>query len=268
MNYYFMPRIHGLNCNITLFNFPCVDGKSPWSLKQILHVVWSEHSFWQVRPLATLSPGKSITCTFDDLPSEMPADASPFLFFNPEKLPSKLNRLIYSDLMTTNPHWRANIQLSSPNTSTSYQGEYPGNMIENENGTLLTLSPLIQLKSGLKSKLILVNLGAKPGVEKCQVQFAQMKKQKILLQTSVKRNHCNILDLSVLNCDESDPVCLFSNELTGIPIFLTHDLEFTKMSMEHTHPPAEMLVFGNKWELQNKMKGWWLSTILKNANKN
>jgi hypothetical protein len=261
MNYYFMPRIEGLKCRVTLSNFPCVEGSRPWSLEQIIHVVWSDQSLWHVRALDTVPPGKSVVWASDDLPPELPEDASPFFFFHPKKLRTTLDRLIISDLMHTQPNWRANIQLFSPFTSISYQGEYPSKMLGIEKGTLLSLGPLVQLKTGLASKLILVNLMAKPGNEACHIQFAQMRKQKILFETSVRRNHCNIIDLSFLNCDDSDPVCIFSNDLTGIPIFLTHDPEFKKMSLEHTHPPAEMLVFGDNRKFQKKMKNWWLSKI-------
>ena len=263
-----MPRIEGLKCRVTLANFPCVEGERPWSLEQVLHVAWSDHSLWQVRALDTVSPGNSVVCTCDELPSELPSDISPFFFLHPKKLPSTLDRLIISDLMLTSPNWRANIQLSSPTTSTSYQGEYPGSMIGIEKGTLLSLGPLVQLKTGLTSKLILVNLGAKPGNEIGQVRFAQMRSRKVLHETTVQRNHCNVIDLSFLDCDDSDPVCLFSNDLTGIPIFLTHDLNFTKMSLEHTHPPTEMLVFGDKRKFQKRMKDWWLSKIYKYADDN
>jgi hypothetical protein len=268
MNYYFMPRIEGLKCHVTLANFPCTEGERPWSLEQVLHVAWSDHSLWQVRALDAVSPGESVVYSCNELPSELPDGVSPFLFFHPKKLPPTLPQLIISDLMLTSPNWRANIQLSSPTTSTSYQGEYPGSMLRIEKGTLLSLGPLVQLKAGLTSKLILVNLGAKPGNEVGQVRFAQMRKQKVLHETTVRRNHCNVIDLSFLNCDDSDPVCLFSNDLTGIPIFLTHDLNFTKMSLEHTHPPAEMLVFGDRQKLQKQMKGWWLSKVYKHADDN
>lgn len=260
MNYYFMPRIEGLKCSVTLANFSCLEEGAP-SLKQVLHVVWSDHALWQVRALDTVSPGKSVVCNSDELPSDLPNDASPFFFFHPEKLPPTLDRLIISNLMHTNPSWRANIRLISPTTSISYQGEYPSSMLGIENGTLLSLGPLVQLKTGLSSKLIFVNLTAKPSNEACQIRFAQMRKQKILFETAVRKNCCTIIDLSFLNCDESDPVCVFSKNLTGIPIFLTHDPKFTKMSMEHTHPPAEMLVFGDKIKFQKEMKTWWLSKI-------
>jgi hypothetical protein len=269
MNYYFMPRIEGLKCSVTLANFPCVEGERPWSLEQVLHVTWSQDSIWQVRALDTVLPGKSVVCASDELPPELPCDISPFFFFHPKKLPSTLDRLISSDLMLTSPNWRANIQLSSPTTSTSYQGEYPGSMLGVERGTLLSLGPLVQLKTGLTSKLILVNLGAKPGNEIGQIRFAQMRRRKILHETNVLRNHCNIIDLPTLNCEGSDdPICVFSNDLTGIPIFLTHDLGFKKMSLEHTHPPAEMLVGGDKGKFQKQMKGWWLSKINKHADNN
>ena len=256
-----MPRIEGLKCRITLANFPSIEARLPWDLEQILHVAWTDSAFWHIRSLDTLTPGKTIVVSSDELPQEIPNNASPFFFLHPTKLPVKLYRLIISDLMNTSPNWRANIQLFSQTTSTSYQGEYPGSMLGIPKGTLLSLGPLVQIKPGIFSKLILVNLTSNPGNEICQVHFAQMAKQKVLFDAFVKRNHCNIIDLSFLDCEESDPICVFSKDLTGIPIFLTHDLEFTKMSMEHTHPPAEMLVFGDKNIFQKQMKSWWLSNI-------
>ena len=98
-------------------NFPCVEGPRPWSLEQILHVVWSDQFLWHVRALGTVSPGKSVVWTSDELPPELPDNASPFFFFHPKKLPATLDRLIISDLMHTQPNWRANIQLFSPFTS-------------------------------------------------------------------------------------------------------------------------------------------------------
>lgn len=256
-----MPRIEGLSSFLTLVNFPCTEGKHPWSLEQFIYVVWDDNSTWQVRRLDNIQPGKSAEMSYENLPSDLPIEATPFFFLYPEKLPEKLDRLMVSDLMNTEPNWRANIKLSSPTTSISYQGEYPGKMIEVKKGSLLSFGPLAQIEPGLVTKFIFINLKSDPGSDLCKIRFAQMGKNKILLETAVYQNRCTVVDVSDLDCDGSSPLCAISDELTGIPIYLTHDADFKKMSFEHTHAPMEILVFGDRRIFQKNMKSWWSENI-------
>jgi hypothetical protein len=256
-----MPLVEGLGTRVTLSNFPCVPEKYPWSIEQFVHVAWSNGSSWQLRVLDSIQPGKTKSYTQKELPREFPDETTPFFFLFPERLPLTLDRLIVSDLMHTEPNWRANIEFHSSTTSVSYQGEYPGRMALIERGTFMSFGSLAQIKSGLKTKFILANLTVEPKSDPCKIKFTQMKSKKILLETTVYRNRCSVLDLSNLSCDDTDPFFAFSDELTGVPLYLTHDMEFSKMSLEHTHPPTEILVFGNREVFQKKMKSWWLRNI-------
>lgn len=261
MNYFFLPLVEGLQSSVGLANFPCVPEDNPWSLEQFVHVAWSYQSSWHIRILDSIQPGKTVVYTQNDLPRGFPKEATPFFFLYPERLPFTLDRLIVSHLMQTEPSWRANIKFYSPTTSVSYQGEYPGELMQAQKGTLLSFGPLAQIKTGLFTKFLLINLRTEPGNDPCKIRFAQMKSQKILLETTVYHNRCNIVDLSGLTCDDADPVCAFSDELTGIPLYLTHDIGYRKMSLEHTHAPMEILVFGNRSIFQKNMKSWWLRQI-------
>ena len=261
MNYYFMPLVEGLESRVTLANFPCVPEDNAWTLEQFVQVAWSDQSSWQIRLLDSIQPGKTKTYTQKELPQDIPDETTPFFFLFPERLPLTLDRLIVSDRMHTEPSWRANIGFHSSTTSVSYQGEYPSRMALIKKGTLMSFGSLAQIKTGLITKFILANLTVEPKSDPCKIRFAQMKSQKILLEATVYRNRCSVLDLSKLSCDDSDPIFAFSDELTGIPLYLTHDMEFEKMSLEHTHPPTEILVFGNREIFQKKMKSWWWRNI-------
>jgi hypothetical protein len=261
MNYFFLPRVEGLKSFLTLSNFPCIEGKYSWSLEQFVYVAWDDSSSWQLRRLNNIHPGKSIEVSQDNLPNDFPSDATPFFFLYPEKLPEKLDRLIVSDHMNKLSNWRANIRLSSPTTSTSYQGEYPGQMIGIPKGSLFSFGPLAQTEPDLETKFIFVNLKAEPGSDSFKIRFAQMNNRRILLETEVYRNRCTVIDVSGLAYDGSSPFCAISDDLTGIPIYLTHDADFKKMSFEHTHAPMEILVFGDRKKIQMNMKSWWLQKM-------
>ncbi|MEK9627558.1 MAG: hypothetical protein VW455_00905 [Nitrospinota bacterium] len=257
MNYYFLPQIEGLRSVLTISNFPCIQEKHPWYLNQFIYAAWDDSSSWQVRRLKSISAGQSLEICFENLPGDFPKEATPFFFLYPKELPEILDRLIVSDLMNTEPNWRSNIRISSPTTSTSYQGEYPGEMIQIKKGSLLSFGPLSQVGPGLATKFIFSNLKAEPGSASGKIRFAQMNKKKILLETEVHQNRCTVIDISDLDIDESSPLCAISDDLTGIPVYLTHDADCKKMSLEHTHAPMEILTFGDRRIFQRNMKSWW-----------
>ena len=127
-------------------------------------------------------------------------------------------------------------------------------MVGIQKGSLLTFGPLTQIGPDLTTKFILFNLKAEPGSASCKIRFAEMNKKKILLETEVYRNRCTVIDVSGIDHDGSNPICAISDDLTGIPIYLTHDANFKKMSFEHTHAPMEILVFGDRRIFQKNMK--------------
>jgi len=229
MNYFFMPRLKGLKSKITLANFPCVNDGLQQFAEQMVYVTWSDNFTWQVRVIGIILPGQIKTFFESDLPQDLPSTSTPFLFLYPDKLSPTLDHLFASDLMETTPSWRANIGISSETTSTSFQGEYPGN--------------LIQIKTGN---------------EPCHIKFGLLGQEKILKEAIVFQNSCSPVDLSGLCFDESELIYACSDEITGIPLYFSHDHEFKKLNLEHSHPPTELLVFGNRAIFQNKIKLRWL----------
>jgi hypothetical protein len=264
MNYYFMALIDGLEGVVTLANFPPKDGQVPWPPDQIAHVLWSEGDSWQFRPVKTVKPGKVESFKSSELPSEIPDQVSPFFCLSPIELPKQSTELPVNQFMGTTPAWRANIQLVSPYTSTSYQGEIPQGMLSIANGTVLSMSGLFQTGPGISNKFFIPNIHHNPEIKDCTVTFMGMRSHKIFHSATVQRNNCTIVDLDGIDSDKSDPIVVLSTDTTGIPVFLSHDAEFKYMSFEHTHPPTEMILFGNRPAHQKNMKKWWFDKMLEN----
>ncbi len=263
MNYFFMPRIPELRAAVTLCNFPPVDGWAAWPPDCVAHVMWSDGARWQVRDLGDLAAGTSHTFDEADLPGDCPADASPFYFFHPEKLPRTLAEPRLDLDMHTLPGWRGNIILRGPSTTTSYVGEYPKGMLKIDRGTLLSFATFQQSGGEVATRFVLPNLRMNPAIEACVVRFVSGRSRKVLKDVTCWRNRVTVAALDGIEVDPTDMVVAVSREITGVPLYLTHTRDFSEMSFEHTHPPVEYLVFGDRMQFQRQMKSWWITEAFK-----
>lgn len=258
MNYYFMLRVHGLKGAVTLADFPNSDGAVPWPEDMNTHVTWTDGERWQVREMGMVMSGQIHRYTEDDLPADCPKDASPFFFLYPRRLPETLDELLIESFMNTSPGWRGNIQLFSRTTAASYQGDYPSSMIPIRHGTLLSYSPFIQNGNDVKTLFIIPNLRQTPKIESCGIRFIGATTRTVYMDATLQSNHTSVVDISKIKPISGELILAVSKDLTGIPLYLSHTPEFTQMSLEHTHPPAELAVFGNRNHYQRNMKGYWL----------
>jgi hypothetical protein len=263
MNYYIILQLEGLVGIVTLANFPPKDHQVQKPPAQIAHVLWSDGQKWNFRPLDTLKWGEFKSFKTTELPVEIPKEASPFLCLSPTELPRETNQLPTNKLMDTTPAWRANIQLASAYTSTSYQGDYPGHMLYINSGTFLSLGTLIQAKKGILNKLFLPNIHSTPEIIDCEISFMRMRSKQIIKTAVVQRNKSTMVNLSDIVSDDSDPLVVLSTKTVGVPTFLSHDANFKYMSFEHTHPPAEMVFMGPREKYQSNMKKWWFQRMPK-----
>jgi hypothetical protein len=261
MNHYFMPKVEGLTSHLTLANFPCRDGEASWPSKQFIYATWTDGEKWNVRCVTSVEPGQTALLSDQHVPSDCPNDILPFYFLYPDKVANTLDQLIISDHMDTSPIWRSNIQLCSATTRTGYQGEYPKEMLFVKKGTMVSIGPLVQKDENIKTKMIFIIMRRNPKVEAHKITLATLKTRRVLSEETVFSNRSTVIDLSELDHDPTDPLCVFSKETTGIPLFLSHDLEFSQLSFEHNLPATEMLVFGNRRLCQEKMKTWWLKSV-------
>ncbi len=256
MNYYFLIRPPGLQGSITLSNYyPHTEG--PIHKALIVHAIYANGQRWICKDLTTLKYGESTTITDLNLPHEF-LDQSVFLFLYPEKQPAILDRLIVNDILDSVPAWRSNIKIYSNFSSASYQGEYPAQMSLVPKPTIVSCSPMLQRDQDVINDLILVNMTAAPQKIKRKIRIVDSHK-KILKEAEVLTNHHNIVNLDdVLSLTADDMFITLSDEFMGIPLYFSRTKDHQAMSIEHTHPPTEYVVFGNRNYFQKRKKSWWL----------
>jgi hypothetical protein len=263
MNFYFFPQVDGLDTAITLTNFPPTGNLKLWCMEQFIYAAWSDGSRWQVANIEKIEIGQTVTISQSELPALCSTPETAFLFMDPERLEKSYEQLPISNHMASVPAWRSNIRLSSSSTSVSYQGEYPGGMTGIPSGTLLSFSTMIQNKDKLSTFFVLPNLRQDPTLETCEVLFAKPDSTTPLKRATAWRNRCNTIDISDIKAEPNEIIVAYSIELTGIPLYLSTNQDQTQMSFEHTHPPGELALFGDRPELQKKLKKTWFERLPK-----
>lgn len=268
MNYYFFPRIPLLRTTVTLSNFPPTETSS-WKPRSVyVHATFSSGSEWRVFYIRELVSGEIISLGEKDLIEHGIQDNAVFFFMYPERLHGNLKELPINNFMESEPNWRGNIQLSSDTTAVSYQGEYPGYMMNSSNGKLLTFNPLIQSQSDVITQLIVVVLMQTAEIKEGRFFIMRQISGKIERESKISTNTCNLIDFKGLKNDFTDPLCLYCPDMVGIPIFLSHDPSYQFLSLEHSYPLQEIIVFGNNAERFSFLRGvknFWINLLDKNV---
>ncbi|MBL79173.1 MAG: hypothetical protein CMH70_03950 [Nitrosomonadaceae bacterium] len=268
MNYFFLPQIHSLRSTLTLANFPPTE-KNLWEPKTAyIHAAFSNGHEWAVQFVKQIKPGESTSVEIKDLMRVPDSNRSVFFFMYPKRLPEKLDQLPTDDYMESEPSWRGNIQLSSETTSVSFQGEYPGFMLKPSKGKLLTFNPLIQNQIGIVTQLIVIVLLQIAEIKTGRLIVARQISGKIEKEFQIATNTCNVLELNELQEDYDDPLCLYSPDMIGIPLFFSHDSSYRFLSLEHSYPLNEVTVFGDnarRHGFLKKIKSHWIEFLEKNV---
>jgi hypothetical protein len=260
VTYYFMPRVPGLASEVTLVNRPPRESDDAWRGRQIVHAAWTDGQRWRVRALGDIAPEADIEIGEAQLPRDCPEDALPVLFLSPARRDGEHARLPAVDHMETVPAWRANIRLRSATTAVSYQGEYPSGMAAAD-GSLLSIAPLIQCGDGIATSLLFINIWMQPAVETHRLRVLSAATQRMVQSADIRSNRCSVIALGA--GDDRDRLRIVACAgMTGVPIYFSHDAGFTQMSLEHSHPPVEMVAFGARGAVNRAMKSAWSAMLV------
>ena len=259
MNYFFFLSHpdKSLKSSVDLFNRP---PSITWS-KQILYdvyinIFYTDGNNWIFDNLGILKKNEYITIKKNDLPSKF-RDKSVFISLNKKRYKDK-EEIVDENYMQSIPAWRSNIKIFNDKTSCSYQGEFPGSMITKDL-SLVSCCPMIQLNKNLESYFYLINLNKDPKKIKFKITLLNSNRE-ILHNHYFYTNTVNILPLNNLPINLDDKMTIFiSKDKGGIPIYFTKNKNNTSLSIEHTHPPIEYIVHGNRPYFQKVKKNHWFS---------
>jgi hypothetical protein len=178
-----------------------------------------------------------------------------FLFLDSyHELPEPISRK--SDLSTVNE--RASIYFYLDKSFSSYQGEFPYQM-SRVKGSFLAFDALMHHDDKeIKTKIVFINIHSKKLNEKqvFHLNLANSQSKEKIISRKFVHNSGGIIDLPIHDGDE---LCVYSKDTLGIPIFISYN-NLGYLSVEHSHPPAE-LFWNNKFKGQGLLKKRWLSEL-------
>ena len=160
----------------------------------------------------------------------------------------KLNE--QNNLTSTYPDFRANNKVFlNQGGFSSYQSDYPFNMIK-KNGSVLSPINMLLNRNANRNFIFFRNIFYTPIKDNFEVFLINVKSFKILKTFKCKTNQMNILNI------EKDFIknenYIFSKNYLGIPIFCSED--DGNISLEHTHPPHEYLLGDDKYKTISEIK--------------
>jgi hypothetical protein len=164
-----------------------------------------------------------------------------------KKFDKLINLNIYTD---TSPAFRANLQIYLPNGGfSSYQSEYPFSMTLKKGNILSPISSLANEEAD-KNFVFIKNIYQYPVQEKFEVFFVDIKTKKILFKQTILSNTTN--EVEIKKEFIKPDIFLFTKNFIGIPIYTS--IHKNHVSFEHTHPPHEYILSGDKFKKITELK--------------
>jgi len=259
MSYFPLLIAPGCEGWVGLSNFSPNNWEVRHSESQFINVTWASNGMWRTKNLGVLAPGACKTITANDVAEIVPVDALPLLSLTRTPTAEKSEVLPRLDSAQTSvPAWRATLGLSTLKAQTSYQGELDAFPPQ---GSLLTFGPFLQFGEGIKNHLILLNVENSPAIRSAELEIYDAAGLKLRGRFPVSNNAANSIPLDRLGFEPGDLPMFICRGMAAIPLYLSSAMEGAYLSLEHTHPPASLVVHGRRWEAQKLLKSRWFAKV-------
>lgn len=259
MSYY--PILSAPNCKgwTTLCNFPPNNWEASENAKKYVNVSWADDGNWHTRNIGTIASNGFRQIDIEEVENYVPKSTLPLLSMTLSTMPELSVTLPESETLTEVPAWRAALGLSTEQTSTSYQGEidpFPAQ------ASLLTFCPFLQPSTDISNHLIFLNIEKSPVVRTAHIDVYNPINPEIVLGTfEVRNNSATVINLDELGFKQEDFPMIMCKGMTGIPVYLSMLKDGSSMSLEHTHPPASLVIHGDRRSAQKILKTKWFSRV-------
>ena len=223
-----------------------------------------EDSIWKLIKVFICEPKEFIEVNRRDLF----VDNEQILILIPKKVndfPTKANELPTPDSLRIDRSLvaeRCSINFSLKKSYSSYQGEYPLEMTLMSKGSFLSFDTLKEFKNkDVLNFIIFMNISKDAFMQdEIEIDIVNPNNKKIINKLIAKRNSFSVYRIPNEKDQFNKNQTKFyrSSECSFLPIFLSVDLKTFQLSVEHTHPPTEMIHGVKKFEVIKHLKNRWL----------
>jgi len=223
-----------------------------------LYALWTDGDSWRSEFQGVINRGENIRINSSSLKSEMLATGICLIYPTTDELMPKLDLLPKKPYWFSNvPEWRCTSGLFNDSAQTSYQAEmYP----LPSKASMLTFHPFIQFNE-IDNYLLVLNITSEPAIETHQIELFNSSNLERYGLAEVRTNSASVIELDEFGFTSSDLPLFISRTMAGIPFGLGIAKDGSMLSLEHTHPPASLVLFGNRNQIQSKIKKGWFQRI-------
>jgi hypothetical protein len=168
-------------------------------------------------------------------------------------LPSR--KFWYSEI----PAWRNTSGFYNQFTQVSYQSDIEPLPLK---ASLLTFHPFIQFGDVINNLLVL-NVTNDPKIQSGKILMFNSFNKSFIADSLISTNSLTTIPLDIYNFKPTDLPVFYSPEIAGIPFGLGIAKSGKMLSLEHTHPPASLVLHGNRRAIQGKIKKSWIEKLVK-----
>ena len=225
-----------------------------------LYLLWSNGNRWLSKKISEMNYGDEIRLVTSDIDEKCLATGLALIYPSLEPIEPELSTLPsrkvwYSEI----PAWRNTSGFYNEFTQVSYQSD-----IEPlpSKASLLTFHPFIQFGDVINNLLVL-NVTNDPKIQSGKISMFNSFDKSFVADTLISTNSLTTIPLDVYNFKPTDLPVFYSPEIAGIPFGLGIAKSGKMLSLEHTHPPASLVLHGNRRAIQGKIKKSWIEKLVK-----
>ena len=219
-----------------------------------IYVLWSSSKSWNSKLLSRINPGENFRIESSDLDQEYLHSGMCLLYPTDEVLPETMEALPSKSLWSSRiPEWRCTTGFTNRIAQTSYQSEL---VPLPEKASMLTFHPFIQYEN-IRNYLLVLNISQNPAIVESTLDFFNSLDGEKRGSEKVRTNSLTCISLDQFGFQPSDLPFFACPTMAGIPFGLGISSDKKMLSMEHTHPPASFVLFGERNKVQGGLKKKW-----------
>jgi len=220
----------------------------------LLYLLWPSGRTWRTHLLGEMKKGESLMVSTHNLPTGAMESSLALIYPSEFKLAKELNELPSKKTWASDiPPWRNTSGFRREHSQTSYQAEvapFP------QNATLLTFHPFIQFGE-IQNYLLTLNITREPEIISRSLMVINSRTKSKIDEVRVSTNSLITIPLDKYGFQPDELPIFYSPNMAAIPFGLGVSLDGNMLSLEHTHPPQSLVLFGNRFEIQSKIKKNW-----------
>jgi hypothetical protein len=223
-----------------------------------MHLIWSENSHWRTRLVAVMKKGDIFRLNTKVLDSNIIQNNLVLAYPSLSHLPEKISTLPTEKTWFAEvPAWRNTSGFYNSFAQVSYQADVEPLPSK---ASLMTFHPFIQF-SEIENRLVVLNATKSPELTETKIQIYNSSEMKLIAEEKVVTNSLTTIYLDKYEFQPTDLPIFYCPKMAGIPFGLGISKDSKMLSMEHTHPPASLVLHGDRRAIQGKIKKNWISKM-------